>query len=217
MDHYKRLCNHINTVIDVHCGDLICESCGLIVNQYYVDDDKLYETKSFSYHPLMDTLKDLLDKIHVSKNCVQHILNYHKVHYKPSDQKGLIFSIYKILNEILGYTVSLQDLCNTTGFSKEDIFSVQKSNENVSLETSEMVEKYSSLLGVDYKNVSLIKEKIKNHPLTGHTPSTIVSANLYLHCKKIGKKVSIKKISQLTSVSSISIQRYIKKYDSSQW
>lgn len=207
------ICEAENLVIDTSSSYLVCTKCGTVNENVYLNETRSDFIVTDLFHPseikVLENIKDILDRIHISTKLAQHICNYYFKHYKSYNLKAIVFSSYKVLNEN-GYNVSLKDLLNVNGLSGQSTFSTQKPNENVLLDTSEMVDKYCAQLSLSFKDISLIKEMIKKRPLSGHTPLTIIASNIYFYCKSQGKKISIKKIAEITQVSNISIQRYLK-------
>jgi len=160
---------------------------------------------------MLDDVKDILDRIHIPKIYATHIVKYYLSRYKGNNSKAIVLSMYKVLNDF-AFNISLRDLLNVMGLSRQGTFKTQKQNENVFLETAEMIEKYCKEIELTYKDMTVIKERIKCLPPSGHTPLTIIAGNIYLYCKSIKKKISLKRIAKITQISVISVQRYIKHY-----
>ena len=101
------------------------------------------------------------------------------------------------------------DLARAMGLDMPKIYARQKkTKEHVNLDNAALAEKYCVALGLDFDAISLIKERLKANAATGHTPSTIIAGTIYTVGKERKLKLPIKKISQATSVSCISIQRF---------
>lgn len=216
MDCSSDGCLSGSIVSDQTNGCFVCETCGKVEGReiYFSEDQGSVGSNypSPNERKILEEINDILDRAHISVTFSRHILNYYLAKYRRYSLKGIVFSIYKILNDKFNFNLSLQALLNITGLNRQPIFSVIKPDENVLLDVSEMIERYCShLSSLTFKDITLIKDQIKNQPLTGHTPLTIIASNIYLYCKVNKKKVSVRKISDLTSVSPISIQRYIKK------
>lgn len=211
MDLQYHLCNHSEKVIDEKEGQSVCTQCGVVLDIVFVEE---FSRNKVGHTPLNNSIEyeiyDILDKIHISRSFIQPIYQHYCSKYKKHSQNNILFSVYKVLNDNYQFNISLQDLCNITGAQKNNVCSVQKMNENIFLDISEMAEKYCSMLKLDFKNKSLIKEELKSIAISGHQPMTIIAGCLYMHCKAHKIKISIKKISEITSVSPISIQRYLK-------
>lgn len=192
-------------------GFYVCSMCGLVRDNIYDDRPKaaLYSFYNPTDFKIIEEIKDMLDRVHISTSYAQLVFSYYKKNYKGYNRKAMVFSIYFILNNH-SFNISLKDLLNANGLTGESTFSTQKKNEIVLLDVVEMVEKYCIMLDLSYKEISLIKEKIRSLPKSGHTPLTTIAGNIYLYCKENNKKYSVKKIAQVTQVSTISIQRYIK-------
>lgn len=205
------MCLHEDYIIDCHEGAIICTSCGLVLSDYY-EGESLPEIQ----HPYptlskwADEAINILDMIHLPPSFVDKIIHYFSANYPHKSYAALIFSIYKILNDVYDAGVSLKDLSNVTGVSKPSIFAAQKLGENIILNTVKSVEKHCITLKLSPKTISLIKAYINENAPSGHSPSTILAGSIYVVCKKLKIKLSIKKIAQVTTVSQISIQRFAK-------
>ena len=87
---------------------------------------------------------------------------------------------------------------------------MQEVNKSVILQPCDLLEKYCSYLGFDYKTYSLIKNELPRQNLSGHNPLTIISATIYKYCKKNNIRISMKKIASTVKISCVSIQRYLR-------
>lgn len=210
-----QLCGHETSIIDEHEGHYVCTQCGLVMSPYFIGGHKSYNeilSENDSWHR---EARDILDRINISVNisiCDQ-VIRYFNAHFERKNRESLIFSIYKVLNDQIGVCLSLHELCNICGVDKSKVYNKQKINQNVSIDKTILVEKYCKMLGLTFKTTSLIKEELDKQRPSGHTPSTIIAGTIYSVCKKLKEKVTVKKVSQITSVSQISIQRFY-KYDS---
>jgi len=217
MDYLSHACSIGKSILDQTNGFYVCGECGEVGQEIY--SANYSEGPNFPRHfdcnremKILEEIKDLLDRTHIPQIYAPHILKYLLSTYRVYNMKNVVFSTYKILNEKFNFNISLQALLNVTGLAKQPIFSALKPDENVLLDVSEMVERYcGQMKTLTFKDMTLIKEQIKSQPLTGHTPLTIIASNIYTYCKANKKKISVRQVSHLTSVSPISIQRYIKK------
>ena len=125
-----------------------------------------------------------------------------------SHDPPLLLLVSKYCLNSLGVSVSLHDLSIATGVHMSKIYLTQKPNENVKLDMSSLAEKFCCALKIDFKTTALIKERLTKPTESGHTPATVIAGSIYKIAKERKLKLSIKKISEVTSVSSISIQRY---------
>lgn len=209
-------CGHFTVVDDVHDGGVICLDCGEVLSPIYQQNEVKISHFFNEEHLdkksqiLLDQAKDILDKIHLSTIFANQIVCYLNKQFKKRNTHNLIFSMYKVLNEMCDVPISLKELCGVTGLTLPDVCAYQQTNQNVVIKSYEIVEKYIKPLNLDFKTTSLIKEKIRNHKSSGHAPTTVIAGIIYSVCKNTEKKISVKKISELTSVSQISIQRFLK-------
>jgi len=209
------MCQAEDLIIDPHSSYLVCTKCG-VVNETIYQNECREPSGATALHSrketcVYETIKDILDRIHISTKYADRILRYYFKFYKGFNLRSIVFSCYMVLNEHYDFNISLKYLLNANGFSGESTSRDQRTNENVTLDIAEMIEKYTSMLKLSFKDTSLIKEMIRKKRLSGHTPLTTIASNIYIYCKQNQKKVSIKKIAEVTQVSCISIQRYLKK------
>jgi len=208
-------CEHLNEIEDQQEGSIVCTDCGLVISdQYFVAHYTPLQPDESNFANIrwLEKTKDILDKIHMPLTFAEPIVNRFQIDYKRKTLKNLTFSMYKVLNEVLGVSISLQEISNITGLVKTDIYAAQQFDDNMFMDTSANVEKYCKMLNLDFKTTTLIKARIESVHPSGHSPLTILASTIYLVCKEIKKKkISIKTVANITSTSCISIQRYIKK------
>jgi transcription initiation factor TFIIIB Brf1 subunit/transcription initiation factor TFIIB len=191
-------CEHKTTVLDYREGTTICLDCS------YVIDDHLYLENDVSSNEFQnqdernDDYKEILNRL----NCSYEIL-----------QDKLISNVFDLYSKIKETTnVTLKEYCAVTGLDTKTM--VKNSKETVNIQNiNVMLEKYCKLFDLDYKNYTLIKEKISTKPHSGHPPLTVIGYHIYMFIKtELNKKITIKDICRTLGISSISIQRY-RKYE----
>jgi len=193
----RNTCETKDIIIDNITGYLVCTKCGSVKEAIFVEEYTYnYFSPITTSDPLKnevnENIKDVLDRIHIPTTYSTDICKYYFKFYKGMKLRALLFSCYKVLNEY-GFKVSLKDLLNVNGFNNQSIFSTQCVNENVLIDTLELVNKYYSFLNLNFKDISLIKEMITKRKISGHTPLTIVAGNIYLYCKSKKRKILLKK------------------------
>jgi hypothetical protein len=119
--------------------------------------------------------------------------------------KKLASEIYNTVNKH-NSTLLLKDILNFSHLSPTEI----KSQDILLVNLSEILEKYTKKFNIDYKTYTVIKDKVDKFKNTGFQPLTIIGGIIYLHFLNIHKKVSMRKISEILGISSISIQRFLK-------
>lgn len=212
MDTRDSPCQHLTPIEDYHEGTIVCTSCGLVLSSLLLQQVESVSQISEKENKYLTEIQNLLDKIHIPICYGYQIESYLLKNFTIKSRKALVFSIYNVLNK-LDIPISLQEISNATSIKKKILNRVNCDYNCVSLDTSNQVEKYGSLLGLSYKTVSLIKSKLTTLPVSGHNPNSVVASLLYQACKKSKSKVSLKRISEITSVSCISIQRYNNYYN----
>jgi len=207
-------CLHLNETVDIHEGSIICTDCAVVKDSYYVEDFRSAYSKSYTDIKYDTSLKGvILDRVNCSDyftSDVEESLNNQKIN--KLDVKKVTSVIYNEVNKRES-NLPLKTLMHVSGLRSKDI----KSNTNIhTLDTGKLVDKYTSMLNLDFKTSTVIKEKIKNYMLTGYQPLTLIGGMIYLHCRDTKKLISMPIISSLIGISTISIQRFVKKHDLSQ-
>jgi len=215
MERHK-LCPSKSEILDSQNGHYVCTACGLVLDSFYLDTNQynIFENQQIPDKWIEET-KDILDRINIPVSFTDHILKHFELNYRIKNSKYLLDSIYTVLNN-LGIPISLNELANVNGCLKNKINckNVTEIN-NVQIDKFVLIEKYCAILQLDFKTTTLIKEKLSKVKKAGHSPTTVVGALIYSTCKELKLKKTIKDIALATSVSPISIQRYL-KYEHSQ-
>lgn len=198
-------CEHLRQIIDLGESNHVCYDCGLVIDKFF--EHYQAPLDSTDYDEWAELAKDILDRYHISTNYFSFIMeDFNRKNGKKCMEK-LLFSTYKVLNS-MNVNISLRDISLSTGISLSRIYSEQMPNETVRVDMTSMAERYCLSLNVDFHTISLIKELLAEPHESGHTPATVVAGTIYKVCKERKKNIPIKKISEVTGVSSISIQRF---------
>jgi|LakMenE01Jun11ns_1017340.scaffolds.fasta_scaffold00735_3 transcription initiation factor TFIIIB Brf1 subunit/transcription initiation factor TFIIB len=213
MPYPEYLCGHENVIDDTREGCSVCTDCGLVLEDkiFLPSYDETYFHPPFQTFENNQTKQEITELLHrinlpntystqISKNCL-------KKKYKT---KSIPFVLYQTLNEN-GCPISLKEISAVSGLTNSEIYKHQDNNDAIILRPEEMLEKYCTILKLNFKEYSVIKENIKGSLKTGHNNLTIIGANIYLYGKQNNLKLSIKLIAKTLNISCISIQRYIKK------
>lgn len=205
------MCDHYE-IVNQHEGETVCCLCGFVLNFQHFSElqhDNLTHDELI-HSRWADEAKNILDRMHLPLVYAEKIVKHLNENYKAKNTCSLAYSVYKVLNNDYMVPITLQEVCDITGARKKSIFMQQPVGDNIILDKTEFVERYCYLLGLDFKKISLVKEMIAKQKPSGHSPTTIIAGCIYLSLKKLNHKISIKKVSEITRVSSISIQRFIK-------
>lgn len=208
MDFAEHNFEHLTQVEDHREGALVCSNCGLVVSSLFLNQiSNLSQLETDTYDFILKEIQDVLDRIHIPVCYAPHIRYYFIKNYKQKTPQAISFSIFKVLND-QGISISMKEISQATQIPKKTLSKAQNLNQFVSINYSEVMEKYVKALNLTFETITVIKEKINNAPQTGHNPNSIIASIIYQICKQRKIKTSIKKISEVTHVSSISIQRY---------
>lgn len=208
MSHEHTSCSHLKVSDDYHEGTVVCLSCGLVLSPLFLNQLSNVQQLDSQKDVLTD-IENLLDRIHIPICYSNQILSYFNKNFTTKSKQALIYASYKVLND-LDIPISMKEISNVSSISKKSINKVQQINSFVNLDSNIIVEKYSKLLGLCFKTITLIKKRLTSVPISGHNPNSIIASVIYQVCKEKKLKISIKKIAEVTSVSCISIQRYNK-------
>lgn len=191
-------CLHINQVSDLHEGTMICTDCGLVLDQIFLND-------------VLDE-KEIIEK---KQNCMyKEMLNRLNISISKDDDcektnvTEIACKIYQNIN--CESAITLREVTSVTGVSSKALNNATKGSVTI-VDKEILLDKYCCKLGIGFKHYTLIKELLQKQNISGHNPITIISSCIYLYCREKKLKISMKKISEITGISCISIQRYIKK------
>jgi len=199
----------MNEVVDEREGTIICVDCGLVLSNFFFPQPTINFCGSTS---VKEEIKELLERLNLPQCFSEDIYNNIQSSKKENMKKKFLipYFVYKTLSEI-GFPVSIKDISAVSGISENDIYSMQESEQSLILNPFSLLEKYCKLLGLsDYKTYSVIKENLPTID-TGHNPLTVIASTIYKYCKENSIKYSMKQIASTIGISSVSIQRYIKK------
>lgn len=193
-------------------GTIICSDCGLVISNFYLSQPQPQHINIPGFSSVQEEINELLERLNLPQCFSEDIYNNLQISNKiNSRKKGLIpYFVYKTLNEI-GFPVSIKDISAVSGISENNIYSMQESEKTLILSPYSLLEKYCKKLGInDFKTYSLIKENLPTID-TGHNPLTVIASTIYKYSKENGLKYSMKQIASSIGISSVSIQRFIKK------
>jgi len=198
-------CKHLKEIIDSVESYHVCYDCGLVLDKHF--EQYQAPLDSMKYDEWAELAKDILDRYHISTNYESFVMKDFNTRKGKKCIEKLLFSTYKVLNS-MNVNLSLHDLSLSTGVSISKIYSEQDLNETVTVDMASMAERYCTALNIDFQTMTLIKDILNKPHESGHTPSTVVAGTIFKVCKKRKINISIKKISEVCCVSSISIQRF---------
>ncbi len=214
-------CPHTDEIIDAREGNYICLSCGLCKDAYFEQPEINTEYSELGSNGSNDIgyenicyIKEILSRLNVPlyiSDFISKAINENKGNRKIT--KPMISHYTYITLSEMGIPFSIKDICGVTGtpqkiISKEQSKMVESSV--IIIETDDLLWRYCSKLGIRHQFYTVIKEMIPK-VLEGYNPSTIVSAYIYIFCRRNKIKLTIKQISTVTGISCMSIQRFIKK------
>lgn len=212
-------CSHQNEIIDYHEGTIVCTDCGIIKDFYFENtiNPIIPQVENNSY----GEIENVLDRLHIpdqfsniiNNNLSSRITKKSRIsridntrYKKISSVKKIATEIYNVVNQSNSILL-LKDILNLSHLEPKQI----KSCDITIINLDEILERYTRKFDLNYKTFLQLKEKVSQFNNTGFQPLTIIASVIYLYHIEIGKKISMKKIASLLGISSISIQRFIKK------
>lgn len=207
-------CSHGNELVDYRGGFIICQDCGIVI-------DSVFESSScgedYNYCGLskkeFEHVKEMIERLNLPNSIFPHIAKkiLSKKEGKNISESLMAHCLYVTLAD-LGIPFSLNDVSSITGINQSKISKDKKceSSNVIIINTDDILERACSKLNLKYKQFTLIKESIKKSN-NGFNPSTIISAHIYCFSRTNKLNITLKQISNVTGISCMSIQRYIKK------
>lgn len=206
MSHEYSSCQHLEVIEDYHEGTIVCSNCGVVMSPLFVNQIHNL-SHNMVQEKILTEIQHLLDRIHVPICYANQIESYYAKNFTTKSNKSIAFAVYKVLNK-LGIPISMKEISNVSCVDKKSLNKAQQDNNFVSIDNNAFIEKYCKILGLSFQTTTVIKNVVKNLPISGHNPSSMIASTIYKVCKEEKRKISIKQISLITNVSSISIQRY---------
>ena len=204
-------CKHINLINDFHNGCLVCMDCG------YVKSDQIYyeefiskndkEIEFHSYDKTKNDINEIIFRLNLPDKYTDLIVEESKKTNIKLTKKNINNFLYDKLNTD-DLAISIKDIQNVT--EKRKIKANKNESQIVIFKIENCLEKYCTMLNLNYKDYTVIKENILKVPVSGHNPLTVIGTFIYKYSKENRKKLSMKKISTVLQISPISIQRYLK-------
>lgn len=210
-------CLHTEEIIDHHEGTIICTDCGVVKDPYY---DATIQKDNFLKRDSLCEIENFMDQLHLPSEFIELISsNLSKSKNKNSNsnskmvnQRKRIFSVKKLATEIYN-TVNdknsnllLKDISNFSHVAPHQI----KSKDILLVNLEDILERYTTKFNMSFQTYTVIKDELNKFKNTGFQPLTIIGGLIYSHFLKNRKKISMRKISEILGISSISIQRFLK-------
>jgi transcription initiation factor TFIIIB Brf1 subunit/transcription initiation factor TFIIB len=207
MPHPENLCTHVHQVTDEREGTIVCTICGLVLTTQIFQESYACDTNEKEY-ALVKKINDILNKLNLPVCFTTDILK--RCLRMPPRKHLLEYVVYLSLHEC-GFPISIKDIACVTGISDSKIYDLQDNDQSICLQPKDLIEKYCTMLNLDFKTCSLIKEELPTIIETGHNPLTVIASTIYKYSRRNKLKLSMKQIATVVNISTVSIQRYIRK------
>ena len=230
----SKFCSHSITIDDHRTGDILCQSCGLVLGERMFFEDS--ETKEY---PLMPQELEAIDKWHLmlidfTFNAglpVQHALTAYNLYKKSRNERKLNFltnntedllfaAMYITLNKV-GISYTLKDIaahCNSdvkTLSCLSTIYS-EKHIDDTYPTASNLITRICANLQIDRKIAMEISKKVndfENFISLGYNPGTIASGFIFKTSKNHGLSYTLQQICELAGASQSTVKRFMKKFN----
>ena len=212
-------CSHENHIVDYRGGGVVCVECGQVIDSVFeeresylsMEDDEdgrggLTERES-------EYVKEMIEGLNLPSKTFSHIAKkILSMKFGKNASETLMTHCLYITLADMDIPFSVNDVSSVTGINHSKISKNKKCKDSsvVIIKTENILERACSNLSLDFNQYTLIKESIKKSN-TGFNPSTIISAYIYIFCRQNKLNITLKQISNITGISCMSIQRYIKK------
>ena len=193
-----KTCAHLNQISDSHEGTIICTDCGLVLDQIYITNED--QNVNYNEKKIVSLYDEMLNRLNLS-------ITETKVN-DSTNIFNIAHDLYKNINK--DSAVTLKEISTVTGVTGKKLSLATKGSITL-VDKEVLLDKYCCQLGLTYKQYTVIKELLNKQDLTGHNPLTIISSCIYYFCRENKVKLSMKKITDITGISCISIQRFLKQ------
>lgn len=221
------MCQHINTVTDVHEGSIICIECGMVVDTLLLVNN--IELRYFNKNildlninnPTRDDIIKLLDVLQIHNSYISDIeclYNQCKVNFRNIPNLFIIAGCLFIATVKHGLILPLPQLETRLQCNKQEQKYISKVVDFLTGHTMSMNDPCNMLeytiksLNLPYKTIATIKENIVQLKcdFCSFNPITIIAGHVYLHLKeRDDKRLSVTDISSSLVASKNSVYKFI--------
>jgi len=200
---YSEICGHENQILDEHEGTYICLNCAKVIENFYIHPSNTEtndrDNEGFLGNKSVKLSSEITNRLNIPNLGLE-------------DKKNELKSVSNVYIEAnkSECTVTLKEMAAVSGFTCKQIGRETKNTVQL-MNLSALLDKYCKILNLDYRTYTLIKENIEKVESSGHNPLTIVASHIYRHLKLTKTKISMKQLCETIGISSISIQRYLKR------
>lgn len=218
---FSHYCEHTYPVYDPSTGTLVCEECALVLEQG--GQIILNENPSCDFENSLIRFKlhDFCCNGNVAE-CIENdsfsfFKNLVNLHYQNCSEKKqieiLAFSLYATLARH-GAAKSIQDIYALTGVEPSVLWKIE-SNVSVGIVSEHAIDyldRFCYTLDISKKEGTTLRKILLNFPIMGSTNVQCITATtIYLFCKEYKIKRSLKMISHICSVASVTIRNIANK------
>ncbi len=213
-------CDHPQVIEDYHEGTTVCTHCGLVLDVIRLPSYR--SEKNYDFEKKLNTqgfLENVCEKAGIPHSILEYTAWYatnieNQLKHEKIVKNGIIsFALYETL---LRFQIprSPQEISFFTGIPTSTLWFIEKKLSSSVIKSSpqDYVERFTSLLGLDYTHNSTIKTIVSNlYGMGDVRPACLIAVVIHLFCKEKKIKKTVKEICESCGVSSASMYKIMKK------
>lgn len=214
---HSAYCGHEYPVYDRPTGTLVCPDCALVLD----GDASMTEIPSYDLESSVIRFKlhDFCCNGNIPESIENDTLSFYNTiaklpNYSEKEELSLLaFALYATLAQS-GSTRSIQEISALTGVDVKSLWKIETQiSVNICSENSiDYLDRFCYTLDIPRHESEVLRKIIVNFPILGSTnPQSITATAIYLFCKEFRVKRTLKTISHICGVSSITIRNTANK------
>ena len=181
------------------------------------------QSKELKVFTSEDIIKNLIENVCANACILESVISSAILYYvklrsklaaRHRDKSVAAYAIYETLNRLEVPRI-VEEIEFFSGVRVKDIFKIES---DLTLQTvlnekpSQYVQRYCSMLEIGYLEQRLIEEAINNAPpvLCNLKCNCLVAVVIYLYCRDLKKKVTLKLICEVCCISATSVHRVMR-------
>ena len=214
-------CPHINRIDNYVDGDCVCTDCGLVLSQIYLPSVSHLSAPGKQLSEMHEFIRDVGENACMPINVLTYAENYYekiKCNLVPRFSKKTVaaYALYESLNKFEIPRMA-EEIQYYTGVEMKRIWQVETklTLEQPMNEPGNYVNRYCNLLDFSYGDQLIVKEGVefvqREQAIGNLRSNCLVAVIIYLHCKEVRKKITLKKICETCFISATSVHRALRQ------
>ena len=214
-------CSHCN-VVDNWEDESVCTDCGLVLlTQAYSTANWTSAKPYTSSNSIHEYIKDVGENACIAESVIIHATNYYdqirSTLVKTFQDKHIAaYALYESLNKFEVPRL-VEEIEYYSGVKLQKLWEIETS---LILETplndpKHYVHRYCTMLNFSYADQMFVRDVVEriqtDLPLGNLRCNCLVAVIIYLHCKETKKKITLRKICEICSISATSVHRVIRQ------